>query len=391
MSTKVLISGAGIAGLTLAYWLRRYGFRPTVLEHAPALREGGYMIDFFGVGYDVAEKMSLRHQLEQHDVRIHEIAFVDADNRRVGGFDADGIRALLDPCACNILRSSLSKIIYETLPSDIEIDSAIRYAPSSTSVRASTSNSRADRRAASTWSSAPMVCIRTCARSSSAKRRASKTIMDIIRRRSPSRTISTASPGSPAIPRRESRPAYIRSGTIAWRRSSCSRKRIDCPTIGAISRRRSPFFATYSRPKVGFVRSCSIESVWRPISISIRSARFEWIVGSKAGSRSSATLAVALRSCRGRARLAMAGAYVLAGELKRRAGAVPGPIASTAARGVGFVVATAMSAVKKANARAAAVRFSSVGARPRPQHFAACRGMADAQARALTTSVNDNQ
>ena len=48
MSTKnkhILISGASIAGPTLAYWLKRYGFTPTVIERAPHLREGGYPID----------------------------------------------------------------------------------------------------------------------------------------------------------------------------------------------------------------------------------------------------------------------------------------------------------------------------------------------------------
>jgi len=28
---RVLISGAGITGLTLAYWLHRFGFAPTVV------------------------------------------------------------------------------------------------------------------------------------------------------------------------------------------------------------------------------------------------------------------------------------------------------------------------------------------------------------------------
>jgi 2-polyprenyl-6-methoxyphenol hydroxylase-like FAD-dependent oxidoreductase len=42
----VLISGAGIAGPTLAYWLRAGGYEPTLVERAPALRHGGYVIDF---------------------------------------------------------------------------------------------------------------------------------------------------------------------------------------------------------------------------------------------------------------------------------------------------------------------------------------------------------
>ena len=48
---KVLISGAGIAGPTLAYWLARYGFQPTIVEKAPHLRTGGYIIDFWGLGF----------------------------------------------------------------------------------------------------------------------------------------------------------------------------------------------------------------------------------------------------------------------------------------------------------------------------------------------------
>ena len=42
---SILIPGAGIAGPTLAYWLAFYGFRPTLVERAPQLREGGYLID----------------------------------------------------------------------------------------------------------------------------------------------------------------------------------------------------------------------------------------------------------------------------------------------------------------------------------------------------------
>lgn len=38
---KVLISGAGMAGLTLAYWLKRYGFVPTIIEKHPGLRTEG--------------------------------------------------------------------------------------------------------------------------------------------------------------------------------------------------------------------------------------------------------------------------------------------------------------------------------------------------------------
>lgn len=42
----VLISGGGIAGPALGFWLAAFGFRPTLIEQATQLRTGGYVIDF---------------------------------------------------------------------------------------------------------------------------------------------------------------------------------------------------------------------------------------------------------------------------------------------------------------------------------------------------------
>ena len=55
---RVLISGASIAGPALAFWLRRYGFEPTVVERAPSLRPGGYAVDFRGASVRVLERYS---------------------------------------------------------------------------------------------------------------------------------------------------------------------------------------------------------------------------------------------------------------------------------------------------------------------------------------------
>jgi 2-polyprenyl-6-methoxyphenol hydroxylase-like FAD-dependent oxidoreductase len=54
---RVLISGAGIAGLTVAYWLRRYGFTATIVERAPSLLTGGYKIDVRGTALQVLRRM----------------------------------------------------------------------------------------------------------------------------------------------------------------------------------------------------------------------------------------------------------------------------------------------------------------------------------------------
>jgi 2-polyprenyl-6-methoxyphenol hydroxylase-like FAD-dependent oxidoreductase len=60
-NTEVLVAGASVAGPTLAYWLRRHGFTPTVVERAPALRAGlgGHAVDLFGRAVEVAERTGI--------------------------------------------------------------------------------------------------------------------------------------------------------------------------------------------------------------------------------------------------------------------------------------------------------------------------------------------
>ncbi|MGW2045545.1 FAD-dependent monooxygenase [Streptomyces sp. NPDC001858] len=78
----VLISGAGVAGLTLAHWLEHHGFRPTVVERAPHVRHGGYAVDFRGEALDVLERMDLLERVRALDTEMGDAAMVDADGRR---------------------------------------------------------------------------------------------------------------------------------------------------------------------------------------------------------------------------------------------------------------------------------------------------------------------
>lgn len=118
---NILISGAGIAGVSLAFWLKKYGFNPTIIEQAPKLREGGYAIDFFGAGFDVAEKMGILIDLEKVDLKIKEVKFVDENNNKKGALNAFKIRELTNYRFYNVLRSDLSKVMYNHLDKDVEI------------------------------------------------------------------------------------------------------------------------------------------------------------------------------------------------------------------------------------------------------------------------------
>ena len=105
----VLISGAGIAGPTLAYWLKRAGFVPTLIEHAPAPRRGGYVIDFWGLGYDIAERMGVLPEILREGYRIREMRIVDTNGKRISGFGTKVFVELSDGRYITIGRSALAR------------------------------------------------------------------------------------------------------------------------------------------------------------------------------------------------------------------------------------------------------------------------------------------
>ena len=78
---RVAINGMGIAGPTLAYWLRRSGHDPVLFEKAPAVRTGGYLIDFWGLGYEIAERMGIIPTLREHGYEMKRLRMIDRNGR----------------------------------------------------------------------------------------------------------------------------------------------------------------------------------------------------------------------------------------------------------------------------------------------------------------------
>ncbi|MCC0005243.1 MAG: FAD-binding domain [Methylobacteriaceae bacterium] len=117
---KIAISGAGIAGATLAYWLRRAGHEPVLIERAPALRTGGYIMDFWGVGYSVAERMGILPAVRQAGYQVEEVRFLADDGRRVAGFAVDALRDLTRGRMTSVARGDLASEIYRAIEGRVE-------------------------------------------------------------------------------------------------------------------------------------------------------------------------------------------------------------------------------------------------------------------------------
>ena len=72
---KIGVIGAGVAGPALSYWLHRSGHEPVLIEKAPRFRTGGYVIDFWGVGYTMAEQMGILPELHEAGYSIKELRY----------------------------------------------------------------------------------------------------------------------------------------------------------------------------------------------------------------------------------------------------------------------------------------------------------------------------
>ncbi len=117
---SVLISGAGIAGPTLSYWLKAAGFEPTLIERAPALRTGGYVIDFWGLGYDLAERMGLIGEIDRIGYHVRELRIVDDAGQRITGFGTGVFSDLTGGRYVTLPRSDLSRLLFEKVRDGIE-------------------------------------------------------------------------------------------------------------------------------------------------------------------------------------------------------------------------------------------------------------------------------
>lgn len=83
MKRKVLIVGAGVAGLSAAWWLSREGWDVTVVERSPDLRTDGYMIGLSGPGYATAQQMGLIPALESRARLIDENLYLDKNGKEL--------------------------------------------------------------------------------------------------------------------------------------------------------------------------------------------------------------------------------------------------------------------------------------------------------------------
>jgi 2-polyprenyl-6-methoxyphenol hydroxylase-like FAD-dependent oxidoreductase len=115
----VLISGAGLAGPALAHQLHRHGFRPTVVERAPALRDGGYKVDIRGAATEVLKRMGLFPAVRAVDTGMRHVTYVRRDGKRIARLDADLLMGRRGD-DLEVMRTDLTRILYDATATDVD-------------------------------------------------------------------------------------------------------------------------------------------------------------------------------------------------------------------------------------------------------------------------------
>ncbi|MEQ3551331.1 FAD-dependent monooxygenase [Pseudonocardia nematodicida] len=119
VTRRALISGASIAGLSAAYWLRRTGWEVTVLERAPEFRDGGQNVDVRGVAREVLEEMGLTAAVREQNTTETGTVIVDRTGAVIAELPSDGPDGAT--AELEVLRGDLARTILDHLPEGVEI------------------------------------------------------------------------------------------------------------------------------------------------------------------------------------------------------------------------------------------------------------------------------
>jgi 2-polyprenyl-6-methoxyphenol hydroxylase-like FAD-dependent oxidoreductase len=136
MKQRILISGAGVTGLALAYWLKRLGIGVTLIERTPGFRRGGHAVDVRGVALEVLEAMGLHEQASNLRTRSKGMSVLDAEGNEIRRTEERTFSAgRLDSRDIELFRDDLCELLIDSLGNSVPI----RYAESIQSIAQDTS------------------------------------------------------------------------------------------------------------------------------------------------------------------------------------------------------------------------------------------------------------
>lgn len=114
-SNKILVVGASLAGPAVCYWLKRFGFSPTLIEKHHEIRKGGYAIDIRGIAVDLAKQMGIYDKCCEMRTQLQSGRYVDAMGNTL--FEEEGEKfGFRQGEEVEVVRGDLVQILMDTIP-----------------------------------------------------------------------------------------------------------------------------------------------------------------------------------------------------------------------------------------------------------------------------------
>ena len=117
---KVLVSGASVAGPTLAFWLSRHGYDVTVVERAGTIRAGGYPIDVRGTALEVVRRMGVLPRLREAHIDLRRLTFLSGDGGEVASVHPHNVTGGVAGHDLEVRRGDLTEALYDAVRDDVE-------------------------------------------------------------------------------------------------------------------------------------------------------------------------------------------------------------------------------------------------------------------------------
>ncbi|MES1195695.1 MAG: FAD-dependent monooxygenase [Steroidobacter sp.] len=120
MKSRVLVSGAGIAGLSLAFWLKRFGIETLLVDRASRFEALGHYISLKGNGVEVIRQMGLEGACRMKECRFTRLKMMRAN----GTLLRMGSQAEFDQTLGGYIlmqRSDLHAVLFEATKDHVDI------------------------------------------------------------------------------------------------------------------------------------------------------------------------------------------------------------------------------------------------------------------------------
>jgi 2-polyprenyl-6-methoxyphenol hydroxylase-like FAD-dependent oxidoreductase len=115
---KILVCGGGIAGPACAHWLHKYGYSVVIVEKAETFRDGGQNVDIKGAGQQVIKKMGLAEAIEAKNTLEQGQKYLDAAGNVVAIFPKGALGTLTSDF--EILRGDFARVLFDATRRDCE-------------------------------------------------------------------------------------------------------------------------------------------------------------------------------------------------------------------------------------------------------------------------------